>query len=184
MFCPSCGHEQLNEEIRFCSRCGFSFEVVGQLLDHNGYLPPELEEASKRQNTRFTRSTGLKIALIWFLGLFLLAPVAQAARAAPLAQMFAALSIFGGLFILVFSFLFLKKAQRLPKAERLNPLRKMKEPIGMRGSGNKNVLPPQQTVPAAAYVQPPIAGKTLDTFDLKRPGSVTEGTTQLLEKEK
>jgi hypothetical protein len=184
MFCPSCGHEQVNEEIRFCSRCGFSFEIVGQLLDHNGYLPPELEQASKLQNSRFTRSMGMKIALIWFLGFFFLAPVAQAARATSLAQMFAAMSIFGGLFILVFSLLFLKKAARNGNAEQLNPIRKMREPKTVSGTGNKNALPPQQSVPASAYIPPQNAGKTPDTFDLSRPGSVTEGTTKLLEKDK
>lgn len=182
MFCPSCGQEQLNEEIRFCSRCGFSFEIVGRLLDHNGHLPPQFEEINRR-NSRFTRSLGLKIALIWFLGFFFLAPVAQAARATGLAQMFAAMSIFGGLFIVVFSLLFLKKAVR-PQDEQSNSGRNTSEPQKLRKAGKINVLPPQQSIPASAYIPPTDAGKQLDTFDLIRPGSVTEGTTQLLEKDK
>jgi hypothetical protein len=184
MFCPSCGQKQASEEMRYCSRCGFSFEVVAQLLDHNGYLP-QLEEASKQPNGRLSRSRGLKFALIWFLSFTLFfAPVFAAAGANRLPELFAALGVFGGLLIFVFSMLFLKKAPRRRNAEKFNPIRKMREKKAMRGAGYKNALPPQQSVPAAAYIPPQNAGKTLDTFDLSRPGSVTEGTTKLLEQDK
>jgi hypothetical protein len=184
MFCPSCGQKQAREEIRFCSRCGFSFEIVVQLLDHSGYLP-QLAEINKQQNSRLTRRNGLKFALFWFLALTLfLAPVAEAAGINRLPELFAALGVCGGLLIFVFSMLFLKKAPRSRNAEKFNLIRKMREKKAMRGADNKNALPPQQSVPASAYIPPRNAGKTLDTFDLSRPGSVTEGTTKLLEQDK
>jgi hypothetical protein len=183
MFCPSCGHEQANEEIRFCSRCGFSFEIVVRLLDHGGYLP-QLEELNNQQNSRLTRSKGLKFALCWFLTLTLFfAPVSEALGINRLPELFAALGVCGGLLLLVFSFLFLKKAPRSPDDEQLNPIRKMRESRAARGAGDQNALPPQQSVPASAYVPPINSGRKLDTFDLIRPGSVTEGTTRLLEKD-
>lgn len=39
MFCPKCGHQQVGEERRFCSRCGFQLSVVTGLLSTNGILP-------------------------------------------------------------------------------------------------------------------------------------------------
>jgi hypothetical protein len=184
MFCPSCGQKQAREEIRFCSRCGFSFEIVVQLLDHNGYLP-QSAEVNQQQKGWLMRRNGLKVALIWFLGLTLFcAPVFAAAGANRLPELFAALGVFGGLLIFVFSMLFLKKAPRSRNAEKFNLIRKMREKKAMRRAGNKNALPPQQSVPASAYIPPRNAGKTLDTFDLSPPGSVTEGTTKLLEQDK
>jgi hypothetical protein len=184
MFCPSCSQKQASEETRFCSRCGFSFEIVAQLLDHNGYLP-QLEEASKQPNGRLSRSRGLKFALIWFLSLTLFfAPVFAAAGANRLPELFAALGVFGGLLIFVFSMLFLKKAPRRRNAEQLTPIRNMSRSKTVRDAGNKNALPPQQSVPASDYIPPQNAGRTFDTYDLSRPGSVTEGTTKLLENDK
>lgn len=184
MYCPSCGHEQANEEIRFCSRCGFSFEIVAQLLDHGGFLP-QLEEFNKQKNTRLARKNGLKFALCWFLifALFF-APVSEALGINRLPELFAALGICGGLLLLVFSFLFLKKAPPNPDDKQISSIRKMREPKSFRGAGNKNALPPVQSVTVSAYVPPMDSGKTPDTFDLSRPGSVTEGTTKLLEKDK
>jgi hypothetical protein len=32
MFCPKCGQEQTSESVRFCSRCGFKLNTVGEAL--------------------------------------------------------------------------------------------------------------------------------------------------------
>lgn len=32
MFCPQCGHQQVSDEIRFCSRCGLSLGLMTDLL--------------------------------------------------------------------------------------------------------------------------------------------------------
>lgn len=42
MFCPRCSQQQVSEEPRFCSRCGFQLHVVKSLLASGGAL----EEAS------------------------------------------------------------------------------------------------------------------------------------------
>jgi hypothetical protein len=36
MFCPKCSQEQVSTDLRFCSRCGFRLEAVGELLVNNG----------------------------------------------------------------------------------------------------------------------------------------------------
>ena len=39
MYCPQCGQQQLSDNLRFCSRCGFPLEVVLQILGTGGMLP-------------------------------------------------------------------------------------------------------------------------------------------------
>jgi uncharacterized membrane protein YvbJ len=36
MFCPKCGQQQLSEETKFCSRCGFLLTAVWDLVSNNG----------------------------------------------------------------------------------------------------------------------------------------------------
>jgi hypothetical protein len=44
MFCPQCGHQQISNETRFCSRCGLSLGLVTDLLLNSGNLPREKRE--------------------------------------------------------------------------------------------------------------------------------------------
>ena len=36
MYCPKCGQQQLSDEVRFCSKCGFQLVAVSQLLRTDG----------------------------------------------------------------------------------------------------------------------------------------------------
>ena len=36
MFCPQCGHQQVSNDMRFCSRCGFSLGLVTDLVANSG----------------------------------------------------------------------------------------------------------------------------------------------------
>ena|SRR5262249_38186625 len=38
MHCPQCGQQQVSDDVRFCSRCGFHLGVVSELLSSNGIL--------------------------------------------------------------------------------------------------------------------------------------------------
>ncbi len=37
MFCPKCGQQQISDEMRFCSRCGFALAMVAELITHDGH---------------------------------------------------------------------------------------------------------------------------------------------------
>ena len=75
MHCPRCGQQQVSEETKFCSRCGFPLGLVSEVLSHGGFLP---QLANLQKNKKFfTRQNGLKIGLVWFLIVtFLLVPLA------------------------------------------------------------------------------------------------------------
>jgi hypothetical protein len=44
VFCPQCGHQQISNETRFCSRCGLSLGLVTDLLLNSGNLQREKRE--------------------------------------------------------------------------------------------------------------------------------------------
>jgi hypothetical protein len=183
MFCPSCGHEQINEENRYCSRCGFSFEVILQVLTTGGILH-ELEVPLDKQSARFSRSNSWKYSLSWFLlFVFLLAPLLAIAGVDALPELAALFGFFGALLILLFPFIFLKSASHSENAQQLDRVRKASEYGPIHGKPIQHALPPQKSVPVSAYNPPMNSWKALDTSDLISAGSVTEGTTKLLEKD-
>lgn len=181
MFCPRCSQEQISEEIKFCSRCGFPLELVSEILTHGGFLP-RLAELNKGKKLS-TRRNGLFFSLFWFMFFTMLLTPILGVIAAPkeLVAIFALIGTIGGFLLTVASFAFLKN--ELKNADFYNqelPNYKVKNLYESR----QTALPPQQTQPAQTYVSPANDWKAPDTGDLVQPHSVTDETTKLLEKSK
>lgn len=177
MFCPRCGQQQVSENIKYCSRCGFLMELVADILANGGVLP-QLLDLNKNKKL-FSRKNGLKAALIWALVMWILVtPFFGVLGADELAGIAAILGFAGGVLLTLISFLFLDNKPALNQTS-----------VNMRsdyannnlGGASANALPPQQSVPASAYAPP--AGKWQTTNDLAAPPSVTESTTKLLQKD-
>jgi hypothetical protein len=183
MHCPRCGQQQVSEDIKFCSRCGFPLGLVSEILAHGGFLP-QLADLHNRSKNWLTRNFGLKISLLWFLLVcFILVPLAAITRAP--GGIIAGLSIIGfcgALLMTVLSFLFLEKEKK--PSEGANELTVGNfVPQYMSGAQTQTALPPATSQPVSSYA-PPAAGswKAPDTGELV-PHSVTEGTTKLLQKD-
>lgn len=179
MHCPRCGQQQVSEETRFCSRCGFPLGLVSEVLANGGFLP-QLADLHTKKKKFWTRKNGMKIGLTWFLvATFLLTPLAALAGLEEGAGAIAVLGFMGGLLMMFFSWMFLEGEPKIAQFDTAY------QPVNYL-SGNvtrQNVLPPQQTQPVQDFV-PPSAGswKAPNTGELV-PHSVTEGTTKLLQKE-
>jgi hypothetical protein len=70
MYCPNCNHQQGVEDKKFCSRCGFSLEIVSVLLGNHGIVP-ELgllreagEKIKKRIGVLFSLSCWLIVTFL------------------------------------------------------------------------------------------------------------------------
>ena len=180
MHCPGCGQQQVSNETKFCSRCGLPLSVVSQVLVHGGYLP-QLAELNKKKKPLFSRRNGLAFSLIWCLFfLLVMAPLWGILNHEKMAGASAVVGIFGGLIMMISSLIFLKK----DTPDFALDHRMYSSPPGqhdLQGQTGYSALPPQQSIPASAYVQPS-AGSWRDTNDLQ-PTSITEGTTKLLEKD-
>lgn len=183
MHCPRCGQQQVSEEIKFCSRCGFPLGLISEILAHGGFLP-QLADLQNKGKKWLTRNFGLKISLLWFLLLcFILLPLAAITRApGPVIPGLAIIGFCGGLLIAALSFLFLQNERKDLQGQ--NDFQNLSgAPEYLKGKQNRTALPPQTSQPVSAYA-PPGAGswKAPDTGDLV-PNSVTEGTTKLLQKD-
>ena len=180
MHCPRCGQQQISDQTKFCSRCGFQLGLVAELLVHGGVLP-QLAELNKKKGI-LTRKNGVAFSVLWCLFfLFIMTPFWGIVNVEELAAISAITGIFGGMMFLISSMLFLKK----PMPAFVMSLNSMpnQQPSSVYGTANQNALPPQQSQPASTYMPPEGAWRAAETGDFARPGSITDNTTKLLKKD-
>ena len=181
MHCPQCGQQQVSEETKFCSRCGFQLGIVSELLRHGGFLP-QLAELNKGKSGYFTRKNGLIFTALWFIFFVMMLPAFFGiARANVLPGISAVFGLFTSIMLLIVSLAFLKRpaSPALLTASEFRPVAQ----AGLYGGANTPALPASEATPAASYMPPEAGWRAPDTGQLQRPGSVTEGTTRLLKKD-
>jgi len=183
MHCPRCGQQQVSEETKFCSRCGFPLGLVSEVLSHGGFLP-QLANLQKNKKL-FTRQNGLKVGLVWFLVVtFLLVPLAAVTDApSEIVAFLAIVGFVGGLLMMLLSWLFLQKETNSDFGQFPAQSENIAAQFTSENQRRAMALPPPQSQPVSSYI-PPAAGnwKAPDTGDLV-PRSVTENTTKLLSKD-
>jgi hypothetical protein len=181
MHCPRCGQEQISEQTRFCSRCGFLLTAIAEIVANDGAIPETLQLIDTQAVS--PRKKGIKQGLFIFLLTFLVVPIIAIltvmARAEPFAVVISAILLtVGGLLRIAYALMF-------ESANSNDTTLEQKVVAGTPKFLNKepkaNALPPQQSIPVESYV-PPIQGNWRDTNDLT-PHSVTDNTTKLLSKE-
>ncbi len=184
MHCPRCGQQQISNQTRFCSRCGFQLGVVAELLLHDGYLPQlaQLEKHSWKK-TLFTKKGGVLFSVFWFI-LFTMffTSIAGILDLGDLAGVFAVMGVFGSMLILIASLVALpssKTQARVLTGDLAGP-----PPPNFPEANQYGELPPVQSQPAGEYFAPRGDWRAPNTGDLATPGSVTDETTKLLKKEK
>ena len=174
MHCPVCGQQQVSEETRFCSRCGFLLTGVAEVVKSGGLVAAKSTGVTGAPDS--PRRRGIKKGIFWALLTLLVVPIMAIItvifRIPPFLPVFGLLIfLVGGLLRIAFALLF----------EAGNSSERFAEAI-LRDPETRNALPPSQSIPASAYTAP--AGSWRDTNDLERvPGSVTDSTTKLLQKE-
>jgi hypothetical protein len=172
MHCPKCGQQQISEEVRFCSRCGFLLEGVTRLLAGGGLLPAlPVEAAAPKAKHRGTRQ-GAKL-VFWSVAL---------------SPIFFALCILAdspGPLIIPFT-LFLVGVLRMLYVrlfgEDFLPVRRGHSPAQVAAytppqQQQRAALPPSQSAPVAGPFQP----RATTAEIAQPPASVTEHTTRLLD---
>jgi hypothetical protein len=175
MHCPQCGQQQISDETRFCSRCGFLLTGVAEVVAHGGHVPATSSGLAGSKDSPKRR--GLKQGLFLFLLVFLVAPLMGMLTLALNIEPFlvgvgAVVCVVGGILRMIYALMFEAGAPALPAANVVNVL---------PATENRGSLPPAPQQPASSYVAP---GSWRDTNELQhQPGSVTDTTTKLLQKE-
>jgi len=177
MYCPRCSQQQVSEETKFCSRCGFPLGLVSELLAHGGFLP-QLADLYKSKGW-LTKRNGVAFSGFWLIFFSLLGILFRIADFDELAGASIAIGIFGGLIWLIASLVFLKSASKdsFPANELPNAN------VNNLYEANQKVLPPQQSQSAQSYVPPADSWKAPNTGEFAKPPSVVENTTKLLQKD-
>jgi hypothetical protein len=179
MYCPRCGQQQISEETRFCSRCGFLMTAVAELIAKGGALPQYLSSGEAKPLT--PRRKGLKTGGFIFLSGFLIVPllaiISIAIRVEPFAVAIAAVLTFvAGFLRMVYALIF--ESNDPNEAALEDNIYQTTQKLMNKKQQTKS-LPPPQSVPAASYI-PPAAANWRDTNDLDNVPSVTEHTTKHL----
>lgn len=179
MYCPKCGQQQVDDKVRYCSRCGFPLGTVIDLLAAGGTLPLtpattshqfDLSPRQKgiRQGAMLMLSTMLIVPIVIFLG------VAMLDLPGELIPLTAVLLTMGGVLRILYA-VFLEDNNPVSKQEAATHYMPPAMPARLSTPRRGSALPPAQGTPVPAWRRP------VDTSELAAPPSVTENTTRLLD---
>jgi hypothetical protein len=178
MYCPRCGQLQATDSMRFCSRCGFPMEGTMHLLANGGMLP--VVHATDGEKGRSARAKGvMQGALLFLLGILIVPTLGIMGSFAPprienvfyfFTAIAAMICFVGGPLRMLFAALFEEGAPKYPQFTQTT------FPPPAIPSAHVSALPPPAVNPASQWRRP-------DTGEIQPRGSVTDSTTQLLDRE-
>lgn len=183
MHCPRCGQQQVSEETRFCSRCGFLLTGIAQVVANDGMMPNQ--KSSSFFASGSPRRRGVMQGVFFFLLSLLFVPITSIITVFLnidpfLPAISAILFVVGGILRVLYALMF-ESGEPGGKTLEEKVLAGTPSLVSKKKAGE---LPPAQSIPASAYAPPPGAGNWRDTNDLvTTPGSVTDSTTKLLQKD-
>ena len=176
MYCPKCNQQQVSDEMRFCSRCGFPLTGVAMLLDHNGIIPqlnsgPDQKSQSSRSQIiregAYLTLVAWAVAFVAMLFLNFGGPFEVLALIATILFFIVGLI---GFIRFAYGFLFVKDSARTALSDESREL-SFSEPA------RRASLPSQQSLPVSDYP------RRTNTKAMASPPSVTENTTRLLDEQ-
>ena len=180
MYCPKCSQQQVSDEVRFCSRCGFQLSAVRELIARDGALEALEVRAMRRQ---LSPSLGGVRQGAWMMLASLPAALVVAFLAGVIDDELAVLLLlpiicFVAGFLRLLYAAFLTKSAPRAKGDGAQPHVTSATPAQMGAAARSPALPPSHASPVAAYSPPGVK-----TAEMAQPPSVTENTTRLLDEE-
>ena len=173
MYCPQCSQEQVAEEMRFCSRCGFPLAMVSQLVRNGGALAG-FESEGQRQLS--PRQRGLRKGVLMMIISAVLVPIValMTAMKSDLFVLFlpVAMVFVYGLARLLYAYL-LEQGTPPRNETSLAGAAKPKQ----FAAAHHTALRAAQNIPITNWKQP------VNTSEMAQPPSVTDHTTKLLNDE-
>ena len=174
MFCPKCSQQQVSNDTRFCSRCGFQLNFVKALLANDNLSESDESHRTKRSFSRRDMSIG---AVMMFIAAFVVAaltvslPPAHSARIIFLVISWVLLTLLLNIKPIIQYFL------RGDATAETNELSNARNLSGINTDNRQAALPRSQSISVDAYFP-----RSAITGEMT-PQSVTEQTTNLLRTE-
>jgi hypothetical protein len=172
MFCPRCAQQQLNDEPRFCPRCGLPLAGVAALLASDGVATQG--QGATRDNEPNEKRKGIRRGAKMIFLSVVLAPVFLGLGIVfdTPGPLLVPVSVFlAGLSWLLYSLIF---------GEGPMPTWGAKARRELTGARTSPPLAAQQFVPASSW----LGAQRADTAEIVPPFSVTEHSTKLLDEER
>lgn len=177
MYCPNCSQQQLSEELRFCSRCGFPLSAVRELIATGG-VPAEREPEGGRLSPAFRGvRKGVWVLLAGVLMTLVIGLMAAADEDLAVLLLLPLLCFVVG-FVRVLYAVFLENRAPRGKKDSEQPQVPPARPPQPISAARNPELPPAQVPPTTAFIE-----KRVKTAEIVQPPSVTENTTRLLDEE-
>ena len=177
MYCPRCSQPQTAEDVSFCTRCGFPLGPVRELLAGGGPAQPLVSPAVPRLRRRKKLRIGFKLMFfsVVLLPIFLALSIAVDSPE-PLVP--PALIFFAGLTCTLYAWLFSEEASSLAPPTTTT--------FSRAGMDQRGLPSPPLSSPSSPSLSPGTFGELpvqrANTAEMIHPPSVTERTTNLLEK--
>jgi hypothetical protein len=175
MYCPKCSQQQVSDEMRYCSRCGFSLTAVRELIASGSGLVEHGAEAQAGQLSRGHR--GVRKGA-WMM-LASLALTVVVALLSAIDDGFAVLGLLPflcfviGVGLVLFGVFIGEKRARRGKGVASQPYVVPTMPAARN---------PELSAPGVAPIGN-FTAQRVETAEMVRPPSVTENTTRLLDEE-
>lgn len=175
MFCPKCSQEQISDETRFCSRCGFQLNVVKALLTEEN----SAQSAAAAKPDRSLRKRDATIGvLLMFVFAFIIAVITSDMPSSHNGRF---ILLIGAWFVLSLLInikpligYFLRADAAAPATDDFS----VSKTVLKFASRKKKSLPEAHSIPASDFVV-----SNVNTAEMAAPPSVTERTTNLLVKD-
>jgi uncharacterized membrane protein YvbJ len=182
MYCPKCSQQQVSDQIRFCPRCGFQLDAVKSLLAGNQDLSVVTEAKSQAQFVPISKRDVILGATVMLIGAISIALLMiSSVTGTPLQAVIIPLLL---VWIVIVSILLLfghtvREVTKLfskdaPASERQDSSGLITE---FSASARQQALPPIQSTPITG-----LGSWRIKTAELAQPQSITEHTTDLLDK--
>lgn len=176
MFCPKCSQEQVSDETRFCSRCGFQLNIVKALLAEDSL--PQAAEIQKQDRSLRRRDLTIGAAIMFVFAFIVAAitvslPPAHSARILFLTVAWLVLSLLINIKPIIQ--FFVRGENRIEGEEKYLPS-KIMSGFASQTERQNAALSSAQTIPADFMIP------SVNTAEIVQPPSITEPTTNLLNK--
>jgi len=171
MYCPKCSQQQVSEQQRFCSRCGFPLSRVADLVAAGGASPAHEKESTRRNSPRYD---GVRQGLILLMLSIVLLPLVDVIGP-PYHEALVFMFLIAGVARTIYALIFQEGTANQPSdAPELRGSQSARAKLG--GGKHGPALPPASSIPVTDF-----SGRQRETAGKARSSSVTENTTKLLD---